>query len=153
MSSPASLADTHTARLDALIELTSISHGAFVHHIVRWVNEVHPDPEGEQLRAVRELLRERPKVRYVWMDWWCLYQKQVLPGQGYNRFDAHDDRTEEQHAEFATALKAVNLLYLGCTVFVLPDLSYQSRFWVRWPLLYFPVRIPIAPCRVLTRLL
>ena len=40
------------------------------------------------------------------------------------------NRTYLEQAEFDRTLPHVNLLYLGCTVLILLDLSYPSRFWV-----------------------
>jgi hypothetical protein len=81
----------------------------------RWETEAEPDPLGVQRHAICELLRQRPNIRYVWYDYACMPQ---------------GERTEEERAEFNEMLSQCNLLYLGCTVFALPDLSYQSRFWV-----------------------
>ena len=39
-------------------------------------------------------------------------------------------RTPEEKAAFKRMLSNINLLYLGCHVLVLLDLSYLSRFWV-----------------------
>ena len=56
-----------------------------------------------------------------------------------------DERTEEQKDQgvkeprrspaqkvaFKVMLSNINWLYIGCSVLVLLDLSYLSRFWVR----------------------
>ena len=34
----------------------------------RWERPDQPDPTGTQRRAIREMLRERPRIRYVWID-------------------------------------------------------------------------------------
>ena len=46
-----------------------------------------------------------------------------------------DEKTGLEKLEFKTMLTHVNLLYLGCAVLVLLDLSYLNRFWVSagWP--------------------
>ena len=38
-------------------------------------------------------------------------------------------RTETEKMEFDWMLQNARLLYLGCTVLILLDLSYLSRFW------------------------
>ena len=40
------------------------------------------------------------------------------------------ERNEQKKQDFLRMLRQVNLLYLGCHVLVLLDLSYLSRFWV-----------------------
>ena len=40
-------------------------------------------------------------------------------------------RTPAEKVDFQHMLSHINLLYLGCSVLVLLDLSYLSRFWVR----------------------
>ena len=39
-------------------------------------------------------------------------------------------RTPAEKVAFKHMLSNINLLYLGCHVLVLLDLSYMSRFWV-----------------------
>ena len=41
------------------------------------------------------------------------------------------ERTPAEKVNFQHMLSNINLLYLGCHVLVLLDLSYLSRFWVR----------------------
>ena len=41
-------------------------------------------------------------------------------------------RTPAESAAFKHMLANVNLLYLGCYVLVLLDLSYMSRFWTQF---------------------
>ena len=41
------------------------------------------------------------------------------------------ERTPADKARFKWMLQNVNLLYLGCSVLCLVDISYLSRFWVR----------------------
>ena len=43
-------------------------------------------------------------------------------------------RTLAEQASFDWMLRHSNLLYLGCSVIVLIDLSYQSRFWPQFEL-------------------
>ena len=80
----------------------------------RWEEPHQPDPLGVQRRAICTLLKSRPEVRYIWYDYSCMYQ---------------GTRTDAQKEEFDRMLAQCNLLFLGCTVFALPDLSYVSRFW------------------------
>ena len=40
------------------------------------------------------------------------------------------ERTPAEKVNFQHMLSNINLLYLGCHVLVLLDLSYLSRFWV-----------------------
>ena len=40
------------------------------------------------------------------------------------------ERTPAEKVDFQHMLSHINLLYLGCHVLVLLDLSYLSRFWV-----------------------
>ena len=42
-----------------------------------------------------------------------------------------DDRTPAEKAAFAQQLPNINLLYIGCSVLIMLDRSYFSRFWVR----------------------
>lgn len=41
------------------------------------------------------------------------------------------ERTPAETVRFKRMLHNVNLLYLGCSVLALIDISYLSRFWVR----------------------
>jgi hypothetical protein len=40
-------------------------------------------------------------------------------------------RSPADKAEFRIMLPNINMLYLGCTVLVMMDRSYMSRFWTR----------------------
>lgn len=46
--------------------------------------------------------------------------------------DDVESRTELEKVEFDVMLSNVNLLYLGCAVIILLDLSYLSRFWTQF---------------------
>jgi hypothetical protein len=39
------------------------------------------------------------------------------------------DRTRIEKVQFKWMLRNVNIIYLGCSVLILLDLSYLSRFW------------------------
>jgi len=88
----------------------------------RWLDRNHPDPEGVQLEAIKNCLRapEAAAIKYVWVDWMCMWQGDK---------EGQRDITEAERSDFKTMLSEVNLLYLGCQVLVLLDLSYGSRFW------------------------
>ena len=49
-----------------------------------------PDPNGVQLAAIREHLAARPKVKYVWLDWFCMWQADKEGERDINV----DERTE-----------------------------------------------------------
>ena len=104
----------------------------------RWFAAAAPDADGVQLQTVREHLRSNPTIEWVWYgalgsacltalarsepffdsfsaDYWCMPQ---------------GERTPAEKVNFQHMLSNINLLYLGCHVLVLLDLSYLSRFWV-----------------------
>ena len=90
-------------------EICTVSH--------RWMARHEPDADGTQLKVVKAHVRaHRASIKLVWYDAWCLPQ---------------GVRTPAEELEFKTMLREVNLLYLGMSVLILLDLSYQSRFWVR----------------------
>ena len=69
-----------------------------------------------QLRALQEYLRQRPRIRFVFVDFMCLAQG--------------SERSPRDKAEFGTMLPNINLLYLGCSVIcVMFDETYMQRFW------------------------
>ena len=39
------------------------------------------------------------------------------------------ERTLEEQQEFKIMLANVNMIYLGASVLIIMDISYQSRFW------------------------
>ena len=96
----------------------------------RWLTEgakdprrAPPDPKGVQLAAIKEHLAAHPETKYVWLDWPCMWQGDK---------EGQRDITVDEKAEFDRMLGEVNLLYLGCQVLVLLDLSYLSRFWTMY---------------------
>ena len=89
-------------------ELLAVSH--------RWETQTAPDTEGEQLRRIQVHLRARPHIRYVWYDYWCMPQ---------------GNRSPSDKLHFHWMLGNVNLLYVGCSVLILLDISYLSRFWTQ----------------------
>ena len=76
-----------------------------------------PDPDGIQLSEIQAYLRQHERIKWVWYDYACLPQGQ---------------RTAEENAIFKRMLNAVNMLYLGCSVLLLVDSSYPSRFWTQF---------------------
>jgi len=83
----------------------------------RWETPTQPDVKGTQLKAIREHLLQNPSINLVWYDFWCLPQ---------------GERTDAETTEFSAALPQINLLFLGCRVLLLVDLSYISRFWTQF---------------------
>lgn len=53
--------------------------------------------------------------------------------------DEAQPKTELETLEFKVQLNNINLLYLGCAVLVLLDLSYLSRFWTQVRRLLEPI--------------
>ena len=83
----------------------------------RWEQPTEPDREGVQLAAVQQHLAKNLKFELVWFDFWCMPQ---------------GARSGGEKLEFDTMLRNVNLLYLGCSVLAILDLSYMSRFWTQF---------------------
>ena len=81
----------------------------------RWASPEDPDPDGWQLDELRKHLREKPAVKYVFVDFMCAPQ---------------EVRSPKDKIEFATILPNMFLLYLGCSVLVVMfDDTYMQRFW------------------------
>ena len=91
-------------------DLLAVSH--------RWEAPSAPDGAGAQLRAIRAYLDAHPEVVGVWFDFWCMPQG--------------EQRTLAEKVRFKHMLGNVNLLYLGCQVLALIDISYLSRFWTQF---------------------
>jgi hypothetical protein len=107
------------------ITLVDALHGAycgeylFISH--RWETPEAPDPNGVQLRRVKDHVRRNPLTRFVWYDFWCMPQK----------LD-HQARSATDQAEFDRMLPNIPLLCLGCSVLVVLDLQYMGRFWTQF---------------------
>ena len=88
----------------------------------RWMQPDEPDPDGEQLKAIKEFLNapNGNKIEHVWVDSACMPQDHP-----------RGSRSAEDTAEFERMLREVNRLYLGASVLILLDLSYVSRFWTQ----------------------
>ena len=72
---------------------------------------------GAGARAIRVYLDAHPEVVGVWFDF---------------AHAAGQERTPAEAARFKHMLGNVNLLYLGCRVLALLDISYLSRFWTQF---------------------
>jgi hypothetical protein len=103
------------------IVLTEACRGSYTEEYLavshRWEDANNPDLNGAQLKALNKFLKERPKIRYVFYDYMCLPQ---------------GDRTAEDKAEFYSMLPNVNLLYVGASVLILLDRTYNARFWTQF---------------------
>jgi len=84
----------------------------------RWVLPGEPDPHGEQLEDLQDVLKGDPQIEYIWIDSSCMPQN--TPGQ---------PRSPEEDQYFGEALQSVNMLYLTMEVIVLYDPDYATRFW------------------------
>ena len=103
-----------------LLKFTVVSH--------RWLTQDQPDPDGVQLEEIRKYLHAHPEVDFVWLDWPCMWQgHKNRRGKSGAR-----DLTEAEVKDFGVMLSEVNLLYIGCKVLVLLDLSSRSRFWTSY---------------------
>ena len=91
-------------------DLNSISH--------RWEHPKAPDGTGAQLAEIRAYVDAHPEVVGVWYDYCCMPQG--------------ESKTPAQKVRFKHMLGNVNLLYLGCQVLALIDISYLSRFWTQF---------------------
>uniref|UniRef100_A0A7S1A343 Heterokaryon incompatibility domain-containing protein n=1 Tax=Noctiluca scintillans TaxID=2966 RepID=A0A7S1A343_NOCSC len=90
----------------------------------RWGEKHHPDPDGEQLRAIQAFLEANPGFRFVWIDFCCIPQDlKTSEGNLLLR------RTEAETVYFRRALSSVNMLYLFFPVLTLLDAEYNTRFW------------------------
>ena len=107
------------------ITLVGACHGLYVSKFMavshRWETQGQPDQKGEQLKAVKEHLEEHAEVEFVWYDYWCMFQNEPdAPRAGF------------EDVEFKSMLYEVNRLYLGCSVLILMDMAYMSRFWTQF---------------------
>ena len=84
----------------------------------RWEEPAEPDSSGVQFSAIKQHLLANEAIEWVWFDFWSM-------PQGRNK-------TEVEDIEFTTMLPNINLLYLFCSVLILLDGSYMSRFWTQF---------------------
>lgn len=108
------------------ISLQGCMSGVFVDAVLtvshRWEEPSAPDRAGAQYRAVRTALLAQRQIRWVWYDFWCMYQA----------VDGVDSRTDLQRLEFKHQLLSMNLLYMGTSVLILLDYEYLYRFWTNF---------------------
>eukprot|EP00900_Chrysochromulina_parva_P008962 jgi/Chrpa1/18067/Chrysochromulina_OHIO_Genome00025503-RA len=84
----------------------------------RWETPTDPDPDGVQALAVQDYLKAHPEIDAVWFDFCSMPQGR--------------DKTPSESAEFKEMLPNINLLYLTCSVLILMDRTYMSRFWTQF---------------------
>lgn len=77
-----------------------------------------PDPDGAQLKALKDFLLspDGSNIKRVWIDAQSMPQDRPKGSRS----------AQDTHA-FKCMLAQVNMLYLGTSVLVLYDLSYNSR--------------------------
>lgn len=86
----------------------------FISHY--WQTEVHPDPDGQDLKKLQELLALGfwSQSKYIWVDWTCLPQR---------------ERTASQKQYFARALQSIPRLVRDCS-FLAEFSEFRPRLWV-----------------------
>ena len=91
-----------------------------------WDSSSSPDFTGTQLENIRSFLRnnraeddEAKRIRWVWYDFWSLYQS---------------PRTKGEDIRFKYCLDNMSQLYLGCRVLALVGRTSQGRFWPQFEL-------------------
>jgi len=84
----------------------------------RWEDPTQPDAKGVQFAAIKEHLLANAAIEWVWFDFWSMPQG--------------TDKSVVEATEFSVMLPNINLLYLFCSVLILLDLSYMSRFWTQF---------------------
>jgi len=105
----------------------------------RWFQSECPDPDGMQLAAIKNFLKEHKYIERVWFDEWCMPQ---------------GNRTDVEQTSFDLMLSNVNMLYLGASVLIHLDLSYQARFWTQfeaWCSMQLPTPQGLKPSRNTTQ--
>ena len=130
-------------------DLLAVSH--------RWDAQHAPDESGAQMRAIQAHLRAHPEITAVWYECVAATRTPHTPDVALigrclleSRLDSfssmpQDDRTPEERrkkqrpdtrtpaqlAHFRHMLNHVNLIFMACSVLILLDLSYLSRFWTQ----------------------
>ena len=113
--------------VEVSLDYTNVVKGTYLETTLavshRWMQSEDPDPDGEQLKALKDFLNspDGKKIERVWIDSACMPQDQ--PKGSCSEADKKD---------FKRMLAEVNRLYLGSTVLILLDLSYVSRFWTQF---------------------
>ena len=132
------------------LTLEDVCRGSYVEEYAavshRWDKNHDPDPWGEQLKAIKLFLKNRKRIKWIWIDYCCMPQdaKDYEDAEGEVNFDeegvykptsrslAAGARTEAEYKEFKTMLPDIGLIFLGCRVLLVIDLTYQSRFWTQY---------------------
>jgi hypothetical protein len=83
----------------------------------RWEKETNPDPTGQQLREVVAYLKRNPVIQDVWIDFPCMPQS---------------PRSEDEDTHFKEMLEYIGWAFLACSVLIIFDADYNSRFWTRY---------------------
>ena len=83
-----------------------------------WEESEQPDGKGVQFEAIQKHLLANAAIEWVWFDFWSMPQGR--------------DKAESEDVEFSVMLPNINLLYLFCSVLILLDSSYMSRFWTQF---------------------
>jgi len=83
-----------------------------------WEEQSAPDGKGVQFEAIKKHLLANAAIEWVWFDFWSMPQGR--------------DKAESEDIEFSVMLPNINLLYLFCSVLILLDSSYMSRFWTQF---------------------
>ena len=144
---------------NALVEVTityeEVVSGTHVEKILsishRWMEPTQPDPDGEQLKAIKAFLgsSKGEQIELVWIDGSCMPQDQpqgsrtpqdtadfkIVLSQVCRAFRAAPLFSPLAHSSYhlPVCLRAqVNMLFLGTSVLILLDLSYVSRFWTQF---------------------
>ena len=95
----------------------------------RWESRELPDPTGAQLRALREYLIAHPDIKLVFYDYSC------VPNRGSATSLAKGKALQAaERVAVDFALLNIHLLFLGCSVLVLADQAFLSRFWPQYEL-------------------
>eukprot|EP00900_Chrysochromulina_parva_P007474 jgi/Chrpa1/16728/Chrysochromulina_OHIO_Genome00023631-RA len=125
-------AEHPSAFVEVTISYEEVVCGTHVEKILSishcWTKKTQPDPDGEQLKAIKAFLVSSAgkRIELVWIDGGSMPQHQP------DRLIRPIIRSVEDTADFKTMLSQVNMLYLGTTVLILFDLSYLSRFWTQF---------------------
>ena len=101
-----------TIKLREVVRAAYRKHTLVVSH--RWEEPTLPDAKGEQLRVLKAHLDAHSEIERVWIDWSCMPQ---------------GERTPVEATDFKRMLPRINMLYLGCSVLLIVDKTYDSRFW------------------------
>ena len=122
------------------ISLSAARVGAYVRDVLVvshvWESASDPDPRGLQVDALRQFLRENPRFKHVWYDFWTLPAvggRGVVPRrlagglEGGQSAVSSSDLTTDAHAD-ARMRELCPLLFLGCSVLLLLSDEYAERF-------------------------